>query len=89
MLPELIAYHPSLAYLIDQQYTKSVDEILAVRKPLPFVDEEEMKRQMKEEMNEELQKQSNTLYIIGGIKAFTSYRIVKQLREDLENNLAS
>lgn len=45
--------------------------------------------QMKEEMNEELQKQSNTLYIIGGIKAFTSYRIVKQLREDLENNLAS
>ena len=49
MLPELIAYHPSLAYLIDQQYTKSVDEILAVRKPLPFVDEEEMKRQMKEE----------------------------------------
>ena len=41
MLPELIAYHPSLAYLIDQQYTKSVDEILAVRKPLPFVDEEE------------------------------------------------
>ena len=45
--------------------------------------------QMKEEMNEELQKQSNTLYIIGGIKAFTYYRIVKQLREDLENNLAS
>ena len=45
--------------------------------------------QTREEIDEELQKQSNTLYIIGGIKAFTSYRIVKQLREDLENNLAS
>ena len=56
MLPELIAYHPSLAYLIDQQYTKSVDEILAVRKPLPFVDEEEMKRQMKEEESDHEEK---------------------------------
>lgn len=45
--------------------------------------------QTREEIDEELQKQSNTLYIIGGVKAFTSYKIVKQLIEDLENNLAS
>lgn len=45
--------------------------------------------QTREEIDEELQKQSNTLYIIGGVKAFTSYKIVKQLIEDLENNLSS
>ena len=45
--------------------------------------------QTKEEISEELQSKGNTLYIVSGIKAFTSYKIVKQLINDLKQDLVS
>ena len=45
--------------------------------------------QTKEEISEELQSKGNTLYIVSGIKAFTSYKIVKQLINDLKQELVS
>ncbi|KAK8797220.1 hypothetical protein WA158_004430 [Blastocystis sp. Blastoise] len=63
LLPELFAYHSYLSYLIDQKTKRTVTDILSIRKPLPFVnvdelekmknDEEEKNKKLKEKEEEE------------------------------------